>query len=399
MSDRSEQAVASPPLPRQLEELHSFSALPDPYPVYRRLRAHSPVHWIPGTSTVVVSRYRDCVEVLRSPERFSSEAQGAVDPTLLGADPPAHTRIRRRLAKSFSLSEVSKLEPFVRSSVRELIRAMRGQPGEVDLVSCLSVPLPAIVMRQLLQIDASLTDRFARWAHAVATDANAMDPSRNDSSTSALRREFMQFLIREHFPRCSRPGGSGVVSELLAEDAGSRLAVHEVGSLVLLFAFAGIETTRNLINNCLLAFQRNPPVWERLVADPALLPRAIEEAIRFDAPVQIVQRTLRKDTELGGHPLFRGCSVVVLLGSANRDELQFADPDRLVIEREETNHIGFGGGPHFCLGSHLARLEARIALEELLRELPHLRIAPRGDAIPMTETYATRGPRELRVSC
>ncbi len=368
--------------------------------MYRALRRDAPALFLADRNTAVVSRYEDCDLVLRSPEAFSSHAQAGMDPVLIGADPPAHTGMRRDLARFFSPTQVAGFEPFLRETARALLSRLRAAPAPVDLVAGYAVPLPLLLMRALLQIDSADGERFERWTDALQMGANATYRTLSSEAIQTAVAELSRFLMQEHFPRCAAPPARGLVSDLLrAIEAGQEPGSHaRLRSLVRFLIFAGVETTRHWIGTAVLTFHREAGAWDALREAPGRIPRFLDEVLRFDAPVQLLQRTAADPLELHGVPIPRGAAVAVLLGSANRDEAQFEEADRFWPDRVETAHLGFGAGPHFCLGSHLARLEARVALEELVAGWPDLRIVEPLEAVRPTDTFTTRGPRRLLVA-
>jgi cytochrome P450 len=388
----------------------------DPYPVYRRLREEHPVYWSERWGSWVLSRYADVMTCLREPGTFSNVGRQAamlrrLPPErqqafralsshytaggLSNQDPPAHTRLRGLVSNAFTPRVVASLAPRIREIVDGLLDGLEVEQP-TDLIRRVAYPLPAIVIAELLGLPASDREQFKFWSDEITAflgtgrvdDASA---ARGQRSMLALREYLGQMIAkRRHEPR------DDLLSRFVAaEERGDVLSDGEVlGSCVTLL-LGGHETTTNLIGNGLLALLRNPDQLERLYRDPALIPTAVEEFLRFDAPVQRIWRLVATDIEFAGQRLMRGESVYLMVGAANRDQAQFADPDRLDVGRRPNRHLTFGHGVHFCLGASLARLEASIAFGRLLRRFPRITAAPAG--IAYYPNIAFRGLTSLPV--
>jgi cytochrome P450/malonyl CoA-acyl carrier protein transacylase len=370
----------------------------DPYPLYRRLRERAGVVYLPRAGCWAVLRHAEAVAVLKDPASFSSSLLRGFDATLIGADPPAHTRVRRRVSEAFAPSRVARLEARVRERTRELLDRVAGQDA-FDLVSELAMPLAVSVIAELLGIAGADLERLKRWSDAVVAAASGRPAAADRASLAAVNAELVAFMTA-HVAARQDGAGHGILPELLASrGAGDdeRLSAAEATSLARLLLVAGNETTTNLIGNAVVALLRHPPELARLRSDPALLPSAIEETLRYDAPVQAVDRVTTRAVDLAGVRIPSGARVAVMIGAANRDPSVFADPDRFRVDRDAQAHLAFGGGPHHCLGSLLARLEARCALERLLATRPRLQALEPLDDLPMTSTLHLRGPRRLML--
>jgi cytochrome P450 len=334
-----------------------------------------------------VARYSSVVQVLKRPDVFSSTVMAQADPTLLGADPPAHTRVRRIINPSFSPSRIAALEPRIRAIAAELIGRILLS-GEGELIADLAVPLPARLIADILGIDHERYDVFKHWSDAVILRATGNPRAGEYDETPGDTAEFHRF-----FAGLARERRDGLMSTLAREQTLNTRELLNLGRLLLV---AGNETTTNLIGNALLALLRHPPELERALADPALLPAVIEETLRYDAPVQLLRRRVTRDVELDGTMIPAGSIVVPLLGSANRDEEIFPNPDRFDPARRTRGHIAFGAGPHYCLGARLARLEANIALEAVLTQLRNLRL--NDDQVARANSMQLRGLARLPVT-
>jgi len=381
----------------------------DPYPSYARLRRETPLCRT-GLGFAAVSRYDDVLGVLRRPEAFSSSAMAdlingvkALSPedlgqgeTLLGSDPPAHTRLRKIVNRAFTPRHVAALEPRVRGIVQGLVAALPS--GEAcDLVAALAVPLPATVIAEILGIDADRRQDFKRWSDEIVA---AMGSAPDADLRSRLERSFVEraaYLEQVVEDRKRRPRDDVISALVRAEQEGGAMSEDEVGNFIVLLLVAGNETTTNLIGNALLAGLEHPWVLEAIGRDSSLVPAWVEETLRYDSPVQLTFRRARQEVELAGEKVLEGEILGCLLGSANRDERRFSAPDRFDLMRANSAHLAFGFGTHFCLGSNLARLEARVALEALLSRFRRFeRVEPEVERAP---SLLIRGPRSLFFRC
>jgi hypothetical protein len=385
----------------------------DPYPFYHRLRSRDPIHRSRVVFGWVLSRHGDIVEALRDP-RFSADdrnftqaariralriREGLLDPdeepapALLRLDPPDHSRLRSLVSQAFTPRAVEKLRRRIEEIASELLDALPGRAG-FDVIAELAVPLPVTVIAELLGIPARDRLTFKRWSDVLA---GALEPIVPDPvGLRATVEEFEEYVGRIGSERRNKPSDDLLSALVLAEEAGDKLSEQELHSTVGLLLAAGNETTTNLIGNGLLALLRHPAELARLRRDPALTESAVEELLRYDSPVQLTGRIVTEDLDFRGHRFRKGQMVILLLGAANRDPEVFPDPDRLDVARAENRHLSFGHGNHFCLGAQLARLEAEIALRELVQRFPDLRL---GDEDPTWARVAVflRGLKALPV--
>jgi cytochrome P450 len=354
--------------------------LGDPEGAFRRLRAEDPVHWYAGGSFWCVTRHAELSDISRRPRTFSSAhgtqlfevpmrlAGGALGmqelaPSIIRMDPPAHNRYRKLVIGAFTPRMIAALEPRVRELARESVAGLR--PGEpFDFVERIAIPLPMFVIAELLGVPRSDQAAFRRWSDAMI-EAGGSGPS---PETITVAAELFTYMLAQVAERRRSPREDVLSTLALAELDGERLTDPELGSFCLTLLVAGNETTRNLIAGGMRALLDERAQWEKLCAEPALLPNAIEEMLRFVSPIQSFVRRVQTDTELAGKKLGAGEYVALFYGSANRDEAVFgADADRFDITRPSASrHLAFGFGEHFCLGASLARLEARVMFEELI---------------------------------
>jgi cytochrome P450 len=298
-------------------------------------------------------------------------------------DPPDHTRLRRLVAGAFTPRAIAGLEPWIREVTVRLLTAVDGAAG-FDLIDALAFPLPIAVICHLLGVPAEDQAQFRAWGHDVAATLDPQTAAAAQAQTRAAELAltgYLQDLVRE---RRANPDGSILSSLIAAEEEGDRLSSGEVVSTALLLLIAGFETTVNLIGNGTVALLADPGNWDRLRQDPALVPAAIEEMLRYDSPVQLTSRIAAEDVEVGGSVIAAGRAVIVFIGGANRDPGVFEQPDEFRIDRPDPGrHLSFSLGIHHCLGAWLARLEGRIAIEELTRRYPALELAARPARRPL----------------
>jgi cytochrome P450 len=402
----------------------------DPYPHYRELRDHAPVYFAPATRVWCVSRYDDVMFVLRSPELFSSRAmftflmnQGREGPppltwralrflvrfvwkthfnpfefttarNLIAEDGERHTAMRNIVNRGFTPRRIAAWEGRAREIVAESMARLRAG-GPFDLVEDLAIPLPVGIIAEMLGVEPTRLPDFKRWSDAMidqATGAGRADPFTPRIMDAAV--ELLSYLRKIAEARRRHPADDLVSAIVAEQDGATALSIREVVQFAMLLLVAGNETTTNLIGNAVTALLDHPGELERVARDPSLVPGALEETLRYDPPVQILFRTATQDVELAGTRIPKGAYVAPLIGSANRDERRFPDPDRFDVTRDPQGHVAFGFGKHFCLGASLARLEARVALEALAPELPRLvREQPR----ELIDSFLVRGPRRLEL--
>ena len=355
-----------------------------PHDEFRRLRDDAPVAFFSepdGPGFWGVFRYADVVEVSRHPTQFGSSPSvfireppdgdnAGASELLINLDPPRHTQLRKLVNRGFTPRQIAALEPRVRALVVDLLEQAKAR-GEFDLVTDVAVELPLQVIAELVGVPNEDRHKVFAWTERMmSSEADA------ETITADARIAMGEMFAYADSLAAERVHGDGddLLSVLLrAEVDGDRLTQLDVDVFFMLLMNAGSETTRNLITGGTLALFEHPEERARLAADPSLLPTAIEEMLRWVTPVMHFRRTARDDCELGGQAIKAGDKVVMWYGAANRDERAFPDADRFDVGRTPNDHVAFGaGGPHFCLGASLARLEARVLFEELLARLPDL---------------------------
>jgi cytochrome P450 len=385
----------------------------DPYSHYRRLREQAPLYRSP-LGFWLLSRYRDCAEVLRDPRWGHRQDGDGADPigealggrglaiapgeyvqVFLYMDPPDHTRLRNLVAKAFTARAIERLEPRIRRLTEELVDAAL-EAGEVDLIEALAFPLPMVIMSELVGAPASDRDLFKRWTRMLARglDPDFLLPPEIIEARNQAAREFADYIRSLITQRRRRPGEDLLSALVMVEERGHQLTETELVATTGLLLAAGHETTVNLIGNGMLALLRHPDQLRRLRDDPAIATSAVEELLRYDSSDQLTPRKALQDIVLDGQPIHQGEAAVVLLGAANRDPEAFPEPDRLDLTRSPNRHLSFGHGIHYCLGAPLARLESRIAITTLLSRAPNIALAATPQYKP---TLALRGLESLPV--
>lgn len=355
--------------------MYAIEEVPHVYARFAEARAHHPVLYDENMRTYHVFRYEDVLKILTDYSRFSSQAFGASEgflkDTLVSIDPPYHRKLRSLVNLAFTPRAVARLADRITQITQEQIDKAREQ-GTMDVVADMAFPLPAKVIAELLGVPDEDWDIFQRWARADTSDPAAARRQAGERSMFEEMSDYFTALLdeRRHNPRAD------LISDLsVAEIDGERLSQYELVKFCILLLAAGQETTKNLIANAIVCFTDHPDATERLIRDPALMPKAIEEALRYLPPVWFLFRQTLEDVEVADQLIPANKNVLIWTASANRDAAQFPDPDRFDIEREPNRHLAFGHGIHFCLGAPLARLEAKIALPMMLQQLKGLRRA------------------------
>ncbi|KAA9166803.1 cytochrome P450 [Amycolatopsis acidicola] len=375
--------------------------LADPYPEFARLREQGEVHRHEGLGLAVAVSHSAASAVLRHRGlgRIWSDAQPAERfvsfnllhrNSLLENEPPVHTRLRRSISAAFNRGHVERLRPKVGELARDMVDglvARIAESGEADLLEQLAQPLPVAVIAELLDIPDADRPRLVPWSNAIVKMYEYGLPEEGRRAAENAAAEFAGYL-RE---LSHRNPGEDLVSDLVR----AGLTEDEVVATAVLLLMAGHEATVNVIGNGVSALLRHPAQWQRLLDDPSLAESAVEELIRYDAPLQLFERTATEDLEIAGFPVAKGEKIAALLGAAARDPQVFEDPDTFDVGRTPNQHIGFGAGIHYCIGAPLARIEIAAAVRALLEKTPNLRFAREPERRP---EFVIRGLRTLPVS-
>jgi len=365
--------------------------LANPYPLYRKLRSEDPVHWDRFLHSWVVTRYPDVLNVLHSfsadrtptPEQLTAMGLSGMNAIakvmvkqMLFMDAPAHTRLRGLASVAFTPQKVRVLKGHIQQIADDLLDRVQAR-GQMDMIADFAAPLPAIVTAEMLGVPTEDHSDLKRWSADFAEMLGNFqhNPDRIPrvlESTNNLTDYFRDAIakMRDH------PREGLIHSFMTAELEGDRLSEEEIIANCVVTMVGGQETTTNLIGNGLLTLMRNPEQLARLRNDPALVPSAVEELLRYESPSQHTGRIAREDVEMGGKQIRKGQAVMAIMAAANRDPERFPQPDELILDRADNKHLAFGWSSHFCFGAPLARMEGQIAFETILRRLPDLDVVP-----------------------
>jgi cytochrome P450 len=390
--------------------------LRDPYPTFRRLRAEDPVHWSPRLKAWVLTRYDDVRSVLLD-SRMSSDRLRPFFAALPGEeaariahlirylshwmvfrDPPEHTRLRRLAAKVFNLQTMNAMRPTVEALVERLLDDIGGR-REIDFIADFAGPLPALVIMAMLGVPEKELARVKRLSDELALFIGSARMSGGKYAIAERAAKEMAAFFSALIAERRRSARDDLLSKLARlEDEGGRLTEDESVATCILLLFAGHETTTNHIANGLAALLRFPGEMERLRADPALAPRAVEELLRYDGPSGAQVRIVAEEHAMRGKVLGKGERVFLMLNAANRDPDAYDDPDRLRLDRGGPAHLAFGFGSHICLGFPLARLEGQVAIPAVLRRWRDIALAVPEEKIEWLNSMVFRGMTRLPLA-
>ena len=364
----------------------------DPFPFYARLRSTAPVHrMILPTKEIVwlVTRYDDAAAILKddrfvkdpanamageqlSRQRWFRKVFKSLQRNMLNVDAPDHGRLRALVSKAFTPPLIEQMRQRVERLTGELMDAVQGG-GRMDVIRDYATPLPTTIIAEMLGVPVADREKFRRWSNAtMSASYSSFQMARAVWNAWALLR-YLRKIIKQ---RRAAPRDDLISALLRVEESGDRLAPNELLAMTLLLLLAGFETTVNLIGNGVLTLLEHPDQLEKLRNDPSLIKPAVEEMLRFAGPIDTsTERYASQDITIAGVTIPRGEMVMAAIASANRDERRFPNPDSFDITRDPNKHLSFGAGTHFCLGAALARLEAQIAINTLLRRAPELRLA------------------------
>jgi hypothetical protein len=353
----------------------------DPYPVYRELRDKAPLYYSETYKLWVISRYDDCSRAVRDFKSFCNKYGVAIDeakeqmPTVLTVDPPDHTRLRHLIAGMFTPDAVKPLEHSVRVMARELLAPHLGA-GRMDIIGDFAARLPMAIICRLLGFPREDEDLLRNWTDLVVQRDEAATEMPQHAITATLA--LYDYFEKDMAERARHPAKDDLVAHLMASEKQGKLSHAEVLGYLYILSIAGNETTTKLIGNMTYQLHRNRGELDLLLGDRSLVPSAVEETMRYDGPTQLMGRSVARDVEFHGHTLKPGDRAILLFMSANRDDRHYADADRYDIRRNPRDHLGFGGGLHACLGAALARLEAKVAMEEILAVMPGFEVQESG---------------------
>ncbi|HVN27967.1 MAG TPA: cytochrome P450 [Candidatus Binataceae bacterium] len=354
----------------------------NPYAFYKPMRTAPPPVMRFFIPIAILSRYADVLATLRDHARFSSipvrnrmttevaEVFGDA-PSVINSDQPIHSRLRKLVSRDFTPRAIRELEPRVRKLTNGLLDEL-ARKGRFDLVADFAVPLPVRIIASILGIPGERYETFKKWSDTLM-ELTTLPPGSPMGDHIRPNLTEMRAYFAEEIERRRRHPGADLMSSLVsAHEDTEMLSASELMQFLVIMLIAGNETTTNLIGNGMRALLEHPDQMDLLRRDPTLMPRAIEEMVRYDSPAQAVYRTAKEEVEIGGTRVEKGSGIFLMLGSANRDAAKFENPDTFNITREENDHLGFGEGIHYCLGAPLARLEGGIAFDMMLDRFPHL---------------------------
>jgi cytochrome P450 len=392
-------------------DIFSREAMDDPHPLFSEIRERSPVCQVEPNGWWAVTRYQDVVFVLKHPELFSSAnlrsaRDTIVDPRLradpifleessiIASDPPVHGRLRKLINGAFAPKAMLRLEERVQAIATEHVDAILGK-DRFDLLADLAIPLPVIVIAEMLGVDPARRADFKRWSDDAINNGQLTQDLGDEEVERLLRsrREFRAYFKAMISERRQSPREDLISDLCRAEVENETLSADEVLAMTILLLIAGNETTTNLIGNGTLALLDHPEALRRLREESALIPGFLEEVLRYDGPVKLLTRRATEDVTLSGVTVPRGATVLPLIAAANRDPEVFPDPDRFDITRQGRGHVTFGYGIHFCVGAPLSRMEGRIAFGEMLRRLPAFSREP--GRVEWNQTFGLRGLESL----
>src|SRR5271155_2420538 len=379
----------------------------NPYPHFPALLDGPPRQINLFMPTTLIARYADVVSVLHDHEHFTVRRpeipfRARIDPfdgapTILTADPPVHARLRRLVSKAFTPRRVHELEPRIREITTDLL-SRATDSGGVEAMAALANPLPVIVIAEMLGVSANDHAQFKQWSNDLISSFGQDMATGPSPAGLAAKEELRRYLAEAIKQRSAKPADDLISALVTARDESDALSENELLAFVVLLLLAGNETTTNLIGNGLLALCRNPEQQNRLRENRELIPKAIEEMLRYDPPVQMTVRMPTAATNVSGTDIPANSLCFILLAAANRDPAHFPQPENFDVARDPNEHVAFGEGIHFCLGAPLARLEGAIAIELMLDKFPRLQLANPQAKLEYRGSMALRGLSELRLS-
>ncbi len=386
----------------------------NPFPFLASLRTSQPVYRtsLPDKTPVwLITRYEDVAALLKD-ERFVKNRRTAMtreklrklpwvppmfrplERNMLDLDPPDHTRLRALVHKAFTPNLIGQMRDRIQILADDLLEGV-ARKGEMDLIDDYALPLPMTIITEILGVPTSDRDKFHKWSKAVVSLSSPNATLRVIPSVWMFIRYLRRFIKRRRLD----PQDDLISALIQAEEAGDKLSEDELLAMVFLLLIAGHETTVNLIGNGMLALLDHPDQMEKLRRNPALIKTAVEELLRYSSPVFMsTERYAREDSRIQGVTIPCGGMTLGVIGSANRDESVFENADELSIAREPNRHLSFGQGIHFCVGAPLARLEAQIAINTLLRRMPDLKLSVATDSLRWRPSMILRGLEGLPAS-
>jgi cytochrome P450 len=369
------------------------SVVLDPFPLYEEIRAHGRLVWNDTVQAWMVPGFSDCAAVLSDMDRFR-EMSGETTlsakqeaPSMIMVDGPEHQRLRTPLTPLFTRSAIAKWEPRVREVVEELLTPFVEGADSFDLIADFTM-IPTVIVAEMLGVPKERHQDFRRWSHVINSNLSFGHESAEQQAALNLAAEELDAYIREEIQRHRREQFDDVMATLLAASDNGGMTQAEIIAAAFTLLSAAYDTTAKLMSNCLVTLERHPDQRRLLVDDPSLIPAAIEEVLRWCGVVQMIPRRVSRATVVANTELTERDQVYAMIAASNRDPDRWADPQRFDVQRESKANLGFGWGPHLCIGAPLARLEARVALERLLELAPEFRLRD----IDFGNAFFIRGP-------
>lgn len=374
----------------------------DPFPFYARMREEGLSRIEPG-GFLAVTRYADVVAAFRNYAVFTADGlRKKLEPPWVGSnpcahsmhslDPPEHTKLRNLVSTAFVQSVIDRTAPFIRDLAENAVNRFAAR-GEADIVADIGTPVSAGTLGHFMAIDPALHSKFKGWAEAMLSITAVPKSPEHEKVVLTSLDELFRY-VTSLIEAARRAPGDDMAGRLVkAEVDGQRLSDEELTGFLSLLLISGVQSTTNLVAKSLIALIDRPDVMDRVRADLSLVPAFVDEMLRYEPPVHSLPRFVKTDTQIAGHDVPAGSTVLLMVAAANRDEHQFPDPDVLDIDRDPRGSLAFGFGPHFCIGAALARLEGRIMLTELLRRFR--RFEHLEPSIAWSQTFTVREPKRL----
>ncbi|HEV7967649.1 MAG TPA: cytochrome P450 [Candidatus Acidoferrales bacterium] len=394
----------------------SDEILQDPYPTYARLHEQGPLHYLEvGSKFAVWSiiSHAECSSIAKDPRLSAKRAQQMLLPLpisrqaefselarmlslwMIFMDPPEHTRLRKLLNKGFSPAAVEGLRPQVEAIVDRMLKPLQ-HGSEVDLMREFANPIPVRIILEMLGIPQDLNETFVEWSRAIAVFRGSPDRTVEHARAAQDALIGLTDFFRKAVADRRRNKGNDLISLLIdIEEEGEVLTEEELYAQCIALLFAGHETTRNLIGNGMYTLLKHPQETAELRENPEMIRTTVEEILRYESPVQLTARVLKEEIEVCGQRIPKGWTILCMLGAANRDPKQFKQPNEVNLKRLNNQHLAFSAGPHFCIGSQLARLEGQIAILNLVQRFPEMKLA--GPRPEWASTFGLRGLQSLSV--
>ncbi|OMF16979.1 cytochrome P450 [Paenibacillus amylolyticus] len=371
-----------------IRELESLEERLSPFQVYAELRDNTPVRYDEHRECWDVFGYEDVKYVLKNPKLFSS-ARDRANTSMLTTDPPKHKQLRDLVNQAFTPKAIEALAPRIQEITDELI-APHLSEGHMELIDDLAMPLPVIVIAELIGVPATDRQKFKDWSDVLVKGARDDSEEAFQELLEEKKRntqELHTYFTGIMEERRLQPQDDLISLLLAAEIDGQQLTAEEVVGFCILLLAAGNETTTNLITNAVRILSEQPDLQQELREHPERITTAIEETLRYYPPIVAIGRVAKETVELNGQTIQAGEQVISWVGSANRDGAQFEHPEDFISDRKPNRHMGFGFGIHFCLGAPLARLEARVVLHTLLQHMEHIQLVPGTDLQPIQSAF------------